>query len=221
MGKLLVIEGLDGSGKATQAKLLTDALTAQGRRVRQVSFPDYESDSSALVRMYLSGAFGTRPGDVNAYAASSFYAVDRYASFRRDWGAFHRDGGVIIADRYTTSNAVHQCSKLPREQWDAFLTWLFSYEYDLLGLPAPDTVLYLRVAPEVSERLLQGRRQITGERADIHERDREYQALSRAAADYCAERYQWRVIECADADGLRSVDDIHAEIMRNVSYLFS
>ncbi|MBR4212322.1 MAG: thymidylate kinase, partial [Oscillibacter sp.] len=134
-GQLFVLEGLDGSGKATQAKLLADALRAQGRRVRQVSFPDYESDSSALVRMYLAGAFGTRPGDVNAYAASSFYAVDRYASYRRDWGAFYDAGGVIAADRYTTSNAVHQCSKLSREQWDAFADWLFSYEYDLLGLP--------------------------------------------------------------------------------------
>ena len=221
MGKLLVIEGLDGSGKATQAKLLTDALAAQGKRVRQVSFPDYESESSALVRMYLSGAFGTRPGDVNAYAASSFYAVDRYASFRRDWGWFYHDGGIVIADRYTTSNAVHQCAKLPRSQWDAFLDWLFAYEYELLKLPAPDRVIYLRVSPEISERLLRERRKTTGERADIHERDREYQALSRMAADYCAERFQWRVLECADGDGLRSFADIHAEMMRDVAHIFS
>ena len=211
-GQLFVLEGLDGSGKATQAKLLADALRAQGRQVRQVSFPDYESDSSALVRMYLAGAFGTRPGDVNAYAASSFYAVDRYASYRRDWGAFYDAGGVIVADRYTTSNAVHQRSKLPREQGDAFADWLFSYEYDLLGLPRPDAVFYLRVDPSVSERLLRER----GEASDIHERDREYQARCREAADDCAERFGWNVVECVQGGKLRSVEDIHAEILRRL-----
>lgn len=208
MGKLFVLEGLDGSGKATQSNLLARALDA-----RRVSFPDYESDSSALVRMYLSGAFGTRPGDVNAYAASSFYAVDRYASYKRVWGAFYGGGGVIVADRYTTSNAVHQCSKLPREQWDAFLDWLFSYEYGLLGLPAPDTVFYLRVDPAVSLQLLRAR----GAASDIHERDRDYQARSREAADYCAARYGWAVVECTRAGELRSVGDIHAEILRRAT----
>lgn len=211
-GQLFVLEGLDGSGKATQTKLLADALRAQGRQVRQVSFPDYESDSSALVRMYLAGTFGTRPGDVNAYAASSFYAVDRYASYRRDWGAFYDAGGVIAADRYTTSNAVHQCSKLSREQWDAFADWLFSYEYDLLGLPRPDAVFYLRADPAVSERLLRER----GEASDIHERDRDYQARCREAADYCAERFGWNVVECVRGGKLRSVEDIHAEILRRL-----
>jgi dTMP kinase len=212
MGRLFVLEGLDGSGKATQAKLLADALSARGDAVRQVTFPDYESDSSALVRMYLSGAFGTRPGDVNAYAASSFYAVDRYASYRRDWGAFYGAGGAVIADRYTTSNAVHQCSKLPREQWDAFLEWLFSYGYDLLGLPSPDAAFYLRLDPAVSLRLLRGR----GGSGDIHERDREYQARCRAAADYCADKFGWRVVECARGGELRPVEDIHAEILSRI-----
>ena len=133
-GRLIVIEGLDGSGKATQAKLLAETLAKQGKAVREVSFPDYESDSSALVKMYLAGQFGKDPSDVNAYAASSFYAVDRYASFKRDWGKFYNEGGIVIADRYTTSNAVHQCSKLPEEAWDGFLDWLFHFEYDLLGI---------------------------------------------------------------------------------------
>ena len=139
-GKLIVLEGLDGSGKATQAKLLAEHLAAQGVPVQKITFPDYASDSSALVKMYLAGQFGQHPDDVNAYAASSFYAVDRYASYKTSWGSFYEQGGVIIADRYTTSNAVHQCSKLPPEQWDDFLCWAFDYEYRLLGLPAPDAV---------------------------------------------------------------------------------
>ena len=139
-GRLLVIEGLDGSGKATQAKLLASHLAESGRRVMEITFPDYESDSSALVKMYLSGRFGDKPDDVNPYAASSFYAVDRYASYKTKWGSFYEAGGIVIADRYTTSNAVHQCSKLPQEQWNDFLRWAFDYEYRLLGLPAPDAV---------------------------------------------------------------------------------
>ena len=148
-GRLLVIEGLDGSGKATQAKLLASYLAESGRKVMEITFPDYESDSSALVKMYLSGRFGDKPDDVNPYAASSFYAVDRYASYKTKWGSFYEAGGIVIADRYTTSNAVHQCSKLPPEQWDDFLRWAFDYEYRLLGLPAPDAVVYLQVDPAV------------------------------------------------------------------------
>ena len=139
-GKLIVLEGLDGSGKATQAKLLEAHLKEQGFSVREITFPNYESDSSALVKMYLAGQFGQHPDDVNAYAASSFYAVDRYASYKKDWGSFYENGGIIIADRYTTSNAVHQCSKLPPEQWESFLGWLFDFEFHLLGLPAPHFV---------------------------------------------------------------------------------
>ena len=128
-GKLIVLEGLDGSGKATQSALLAQALTARGIACRRISFPNYDSLSSGPVRMYLGGEFGSRPGDVNAYAASAFYAVDRYAGYKSDWGAFYEAGGLLIADRYTTANAVHQCSKLPRGQWDAYLDWLFEFEY--------------------------------------------------------------------------------------------
>ena len=128
-GKLIVLEGLDGSGKATQAALLTEYLSHQGVPVKKITFPDYASDSSALVKMYLAGKFGTHPDDVNAYAASAFYAVDRFASFKTNWGSFYQNGGVVVADRYTTSNAVHQCSKLPEEEWPAYLDWLFTFEY--------------------------------------------------------------------------------------------
>ena len=208
--KLIVLEGLDGSGKGTQARLLADELRKDGIPTREVSFPDYRSDSSALVRMYLSGAFGSDPGDVNAYAASSFYAVDRFASYRLDWRKDY-EGGVIIADRYTTSNAIHQCSKLPREAWDGFLEWLFDYEYRLLGIPAPDLVIYLSVRPEVSQRLMNGR--YHGEdRRDIHEKDLEYLNRCRVAAGYCAEKLGWRTVECAVGDQMRSIEDIRADV---------
>lgn len=137
MGKLIVIEGLDGSGKATQSKLLYDHLIRRGKKVIHVSFPDYESDSSALVKMYLNGEFGQDPNSVNAYAASSFYAVDRYASYKRRWSREYKDGSIVIADRFTTSNMIHQCSKLPKGQWDMYKKWLLDYEYKLLGIPEP------------------------------------------------------------------------------------
>lgn len=212
-GKLIVIEGLDGSGKATQAKLLYEALLTRGVKVREVSFPNYESDSSALVKMYLDGQFGSRPGDVNAYAASAFYAVDRYAGLKKDWGVFYREGGVIVADRYTTSNAVHQCSKLPEEQWPDFLDWLFHFEYDLLGIPAPDLVIFLQAEAAVTEKLLLKRYGGDESREDIHEHDRAYMARSRRAAEYCAEKLGWATIPCVRDGAMRTVEDIHRQIM--------
>ena len=212
-GRLLIIEGLDGSGKATQARLLAETLAADGVPVRQVSFPNYASDSSALVKMYLAGEFGRDPNDVNAFAASSFFAVDRYASYRREWRDFYLSGGTVIADRYTTSNAVHQCSKLPREQWDSFLDWLFEYEYSLLGIPAPDAVIYLRVDPDISQKLMTGRYQGHEEKKDIHESNMDYLRRSRQAADYCCGKLNWRRVECARGGEMRSIEEIHKEIM--------
>jgi dTMP kinase len=210
MKKLIVIEGLDGSGKATQAKLLAGALEG-AYPVRTVSFPDYASPSSSLVKMYLGGEFGSRPDDVNAYAASSFYAVDRYASYKKDWQADYA-GGVVIADRYTTSNAVHQCSKLPESEWDGYLEWLFDYEFRLLGIPRPDAVIYLRVDPAVSQRLLAGRYEGHMEKEDIHEKDLEYLARCQRAAAYCAQKLGWKTVECAREGGLRPIGDIQAEV---------
>lgn len=212
-GKLIVIEGLDGSGKGTQAAELAKNLAAGGAPVRKVSFPDYASDSSALVKMYLSGQFGKDPQDVNAYAASTFYAVDRFASFKRDWGGFYEGGGIVVADRYTTSNAVHQCSKLPQEQWDAFLAWLFDFEYHLLGIPSPDLVVYLSVDPAVSQRLMTGRYQGDESRKDIHEGNLAYLRRSRLAAEYCSSRLGWRQIECCGGGQMRTVEAIQADIL--------
>ena len=212
-GKLIVIEGLDGSGKATQAKRLAAALQQQGHRVREISFPNSESDSSALVKMYLSGAFGREPGDVNAYAASSFYAVDRYAGMKQDWGPFYEAGGILIADRYTTSNAVHQCCKLPRAQWDRYLDWLFGYEYDLLGLPAPDAVVYLRLGIETSQQLMSGRYHGDEKKKDIHESNTDYLEHAHLAADYCAKKYAWRTVECAAGGALRGIDEIGEDVL--------
>lgn len=212
-GKLIVIEGLDGSGKGTQAAELAKNLAAGGAPVRKVSFPDYASDSSALVKMYLSGQFGKDPQDVNAYAASTFYAVDRFASFKRDWGGFYEGGGIVVADRYTTSNAVHQCSKLPQEQWDAFLAWLFDFEYHLLDIPSPDLVVYLSVDPAVSQRLMTGRYQGDESRKDIHEGNLAYLRRSRLAAEYCSSRLGWRQIECCRGGQMRTVEAIQADIL--------
>ena len=215
-GKLIVLEGLDGSGKATQAKRLAAALTAEGRPVREITFPNYESDSSALVRMYLAGQFGEKPDDVNAYAASSFYAVDRYAGYKADWGKFYEEGGILIADRYTTSNAVHQCSKLPPEQWEAFLGWLFDFEFHLLGLPAPDKVIYLQVDPAVSQKLMTARYHGDESKKDVHEKDTEYLARSRAAAEYCAAHLGWQTVHCTSGGAMRSIEDIQAEVQSAV-----
>ena len=212
-GRLVVIEGVDGSGKATQAQLLFQALEQRGLAVRKVSFPDYASDSSALVKMYLRGDFGKEPGDVNAYAASAFYAVDRYASYKKDWQGFYADGGILVADRYTTSNAVHQCSKLPQDQWPAFLQWLFHFEYELLGIPAPDRVIFLQAEAAVTEKLLLKRYEGDASREDIHEADRAYMARSRQAAVYCADHLGWTTVHCTRAGAMRPVEDIHAEIM--------
>ena len=211
-GKLIVLEGLDGSGKATQAKLLAEHLAAQGVPVQKITFPDYASDSSALVKMYLAGQFGQHPDDVNAYAASSFYAVDRYASYKTSWGSFYEQGGVIIADRYTTSNAVHQCSKLPPEQWESFLGWLFDFEFHLLGLPAPDEVIYLQVDPAVSQKLMTGRYHGDESRKDVHEKDIEYLARSRRSAEYCAEHLGWATVHCTENGAMRSIEEIQAEV---------
>lgn len=219
MGKLIVIEGLDGSGKGTQAQILFERLEKEGRKVKKISFPVYSSDSSALVRMYLAGQFGSRPGDVNAYAASSFYAVDRFASFKADWGKEYNDDYIIIADRYTTSNGVHQCSKLPEDEWNGFMDWLYDFEYSKLGIPAPDEVIYLDMSPQVSQKLLSGRYSGDESKKDIHEKDKEYLDRSRQAARFCAEHDGWKTVKCDNGETPYSVEEISVAVYDAIKHL--
>ena len=216
MGKLIVIEGTDGSGKTTQFHILTERLRAEQVQFHELVFPRYSEPSSALIRMYLGGEFGSRPTDVNAYAASAFYAVDRYASFKQDWGELYHKGGLIVSDRYTTSNAVHQASKEPPEKQGDFLKWLYDFEYDKLGLPRPDLTIYLDVPTDFTERLLRSREQDTHTHADIHEQDVSYLTTCRETGRRAAKFYGWTVVDCVKDGKMRSVEDIHQEIYRLV-----
>ena len=216
MGKLIVIEGTDGSGKSTQFRLLTQRLEQENRAFQKIVFPQYSEPSSALIRMYLGGEFGTNPSDVNAYAASAFYAVDRYASYKKAWGKWYEQGGLVVSDRYTTSNAVHQASKEPEETRQDFLKWLYDFEYDRLGLPRPDLTLYLDVPTDFTEKLLRHREQATHTTADIHERDTAYLAACRRSGRAAAEYYGWTIIPCVRDGAMRSIEDIHEEIYRHV-----
>lgn len=212
MGKLIVIEGTDGSGKSTQFGLLSEHLQRDAVEFKHLVFPRYSEPSSALIRMYLGGEFGTKPTDVNAYAASAFYAVDRYASYKQDWGQWYENGGLILSDRYTTSNAVHQASKEPEDKQKEYLHWLYDFEYDKLGLPAPDLVIYLDVPTDYTEKMLRSREQATNTHADIHEQDMGYLATCRKTGKTAAAYYGWKVIECVRDGEMRSREDIHQEI---------
>ena len=212
MGKLIVIEGTDGSGKSTQFRLMSEHLQKDQVAFKHLVFPRYSEESSALIRMYLGGQFGTKPTDVNAYAASSFYAVDRYASYKMDWGKWYEEGGLVLSDRYTTSNAVHQASKETGADRDRFLQWLYDFEYEKLGLPRPDLVIYLDVPTDYTEKLLRHREQDTNTKADIHEKDMQYLATCRESGLAAAAYYGWKVIQCVKDGAMRTMEDIHNEI---------
>lgn len=216
MGKLIVIEGTDGSGKSTQFKLLTERLSAENHIFQKLVFPQYSEPSSALIRMYLGGEFGSSPSDVNAYAASSFYAVDRYASYKKVWGKWYEEGGLVVSDRYTTSNAVHQASKETGEKQKEFLKWLYDFEYNQLGLPHPDLIIYLDVPTDFTEAMMRRREADTNTSADIHEKDLEYLATCRRTGRAAAEYYGWTVIQCVKDGAMRSIEDIHEELYRKV-----
>ncbi len=216
-GKLIIIEAGDGCGKATQTAKLYERLTAEGYPVKKVEFPDYASPSSALIKMYLGGQFGTQPDAVNAYAASAFFAVDRFASYKTSWGEWYRQGGIILADRYTTSNMVHQAVKIADESAkDSFLDWLWDLEFVKFGLPVPNQVLFLDVPPDLSSRLLAERSVKAGGEPDIHERDMDYLARCYHSYRLLAARYGWQSIDCVSSDGLKSVDQIHQAIYHSV-----
>lgn len=212
--KLISIEGLDGSGKTTQTELLCRDLENRGVRFRHVSFPNYGEPYSAPVRMYLGGAFGAGPGDVNAYAASSFFAVDRFASFSTDWKKDYQNGTPIVADRYTTSNIVYQLPKLPKEEWNGFIDWIQDYEYEKLGLPRPDLTIYLDMPASVSRELLGIRYHGDEGKEDIHERNESYLSSCRESAVYAAGLLGWRVVACAESGRPKEVGRIHDEIIK-------
>ena len=217
-GKLIVFEGTDGSGKSTQFARLCRRLEEDGKEFRRLIFPQYDKPSSALLRMYLNGEFGNHPEDVNPYAASTFYAVDRYASWKQGWGEYYRQGGLVLSDRYTTSNAVHQASKTPEPQRSAFFEWLADFEYNKLGLPSPDLVIYLDMPTEKSVENLRRRESATHTRGDIHEVDTAYLALCHETAGQAADYYGWRRVACVDGAGdLRTVEALHEEIWNILS----
>lgn len=216
MGKLIVIEGTDGSGKSTQFRLLTERLDRDGRKFQRLVFPQYTQPSSALIKMYLGGEFGSNPTDVNAYAASAFFAVDRYASYKKVWGTWYEQGGLVVSDRYTTSNAVHQASKESGQSQEDFLKWLYDFEFDKLGLPKPDLTIFLDVPTDFTEKMLRGREQATNTKADIHEMDLQYLAICRRTGRLAAAHYGWTVVECVRDGAMRSVEDIHEEIFTHV-----
>ena len=216
MGKLIVIEGLDGSGKSTQLELLEQNLKSRGIDCKAVPFPNYQSPSSTLVKMYLGGEFGKNPNDVNAFAASVFYTVDRYASFKSDWGSYYNEGGTVVSGRYTTSNAVHQCSKLPESEWEKFLDWLYDFEYNKIAIPRPNKVIFLDMPIEVSQKLLSHRYEGDETKKDIHESDTSYLEKCRKAALFTAEYSNWEIIPCSKDGEARSIEDIANDVLNQV-----
>lgn len=212
-GRLIVFEGTDGSGKSTQFRRFCQAAEDRGLTYQRLVFPQYSEPSSALIRMYLGGEFGAHPQDVNPYAASAFYAVDRYASLKKVWGRFYEEGGLILTDRYSTSNAVHQAVKCSPAERPAFLRWLDEFEHDKLGLPRPDLVLYLDMPTQQAVQLLRSREAATHTQADIHELDTGYLAACRDCALEAARVLGWQVIPCMEGDRLRSIEEIHQDIL--------
>ena len=212
MGKLIVFEGIDGSGKSTQFKLMCDRLNNEGKHFKRLVFPRYDEPSSALIKMYLAGDFGTEPDSVNAYAASSFYAVDRYASFVQDWREHYIGGGLILTDRYTTSNALHQGAKIIANKRENFFKWLYKYEFSLIGLPAPDLVIYMNIEPEFAAKRLLRRQAETETSPDIHENSMTYLKSCAESGDLAATLLGWHKINCMENEAERNINEIHTEI---------
>lgn len=214
MGKLIVIEGLDGSGKSTQTELLQEFLKNEDINFRKIKLPDYDSPSSTLVKMYLSGDFGKDADNVNAFAASAFYAVDRYASFNLDWKKDYKKGTLIVADRYATSNSIYQMEKLSRDEWDSYLAWSADFEYEKLGIPKPDLVIFLDMPVDISQRLMSERYGGDESEKDVHENNVSFLENCRSAALYAAVKEGWKIIQCSDGNEPYSMETIHEQIIK-------
>lgn len=215
MGKLIVIEGTDSSGKETQTKRLFEKLEEKGLKVKKISFPNYDSPACEPVKMYLAGAFGEDAMKVNPYPVSTMYAIDRYASFKTDWEKFYNEDGIIVTDRYVTSNMVHQASKIrDLDEKKKYLNWLEDLEYEKMGIPRPDLVIFLNMPTEMAVKLMAERKnKITGEeKKDIHERDKEYLKESHANACKIANIYNWKEIKCNDGERIKTIEEIGEEV---------
>ena len=219
MGKLFVIDGTDGSGKQTQFEKLQESLRKDGIDFKTVSFPNYDSPSSSLVKMYLSGEFGKNAKDVSPYVASTFYAADRYATFKKELEEYYNNGGIILADRYTTANMVHQAGKIEDDkEREKFIDWLFDLEFNIYGLPKPSEVFFLNMPTEKAIELMKNRENKFSHSAekDIHERDKNHLQDSYNAACWVAKKYGWYEVNCIKENKLRTIEDIHEEIYKEV-----
>lgn len=212
--RFIVIEGLDGCGKGTQTNLLVDYLKSTGKRVLVLDYPCYGKKGCSLVEMYLHGEIADNAEKVNSYAASMFYAADRYIDSMNGNLAKLKieDYDFIIANRYTTSNAIFQCTKLNRDKWDSFCDWLFDFEYNLLELPRPTDVIYLEIPLEISQKLMTERYAGDEKKKDLHESDLHFMQKVRGAGDYLKVKYNWISIDCTVNNTLMSRDEIHSII---------
>lgn len=216
MAKLIIIEGLDGCGKSTQTALIEEYFKTQGINYKKIKLPDYDSPSSTLVKMYLGGEFGKAADDVNAYAAGAFYAVDRFASYKLGWCKDYQQGTLILADRYATSNSIYQMEKLDESDWDDYLHWSADFEYNKIGIPKPDMVIYLDMPIEISQKLMTSRYNGNEEKKDVHEADVEFLNRCRKSALYAAKKQGWVIVECSDGANPLSVDEIHNRIIKYI-----
>lgn len=216
MAKLIIIEGLDGSGKSTQTALLEDYIKSKNVDYKKIKLPDYDSQSSTLVKMYLGGEFGTNADDVNAYAAGAFYAVDRFASYKLNWGKDYENGTLILADRYATSNSIYQMEKIDESKWDEYLEWSADFEYNKIGIPKPDLVIYLDMPIEISQKLMTSRYDGDEGKKDVHEANVEFLNRCRKSALYAAEKQGWAVIDCSDGVNPLPIEKIHNKIVEYI-----